>query len=90
MSRTEIRETLGLLAVVASLVFVGLEIRAANALARAATPERRAAGRELMTDLAAHGDRLVTIGDRLGVNGATLARAREARDSSSLDASSES
>lgn len=34
MSRTELRETVGLVAVVASLVFVGLEIRQNTAVAR--------------------------------------------------------
>lgn len=43
MSRTEIRETLGLMAVVASLVFVGLEIRQNTAVARGQARQELAA-----------------------------------------------
>lgn len=61
MSRQAMRETIGFIGVVASLVFVGLEIRQNNAIARAQTRQALASEyREFWTALA-FDDRLAEI-----------------------------
>ncbi len=44
------------------------EVRAAEELARSESPERRQAARGLMADLAAHGERLIEIGEQISVD----------------------